>query len=89
MSNKITDRIELLATLESCPRHLPVMQACTYADGQACECRQRATSWYWPVLIGLGMVASIVGYFFLFVGLGVVFLFAVIVVAAVLANRGG
>ncbi len=38
---------------------------------------------------GLGMVASIVGYFFLFVGLGVVFLFAVIVVAAVLANRGG
>jgi len=58
MSNKITDRIELLATLESCPRHLPVMRACTYADGQACECRRRATSWYWPVLIGLGKIRA-------------------------------
>ena len=37
---------------------------------------------------GLGMVASIIGYFFLFVGLGITFLFAVIVVAALLASSG-
>jgi len=36
---------------------------------------------------GLGMVASIVGYFFLFLGLGAAAIVALIVVGALLANR--
>jgi hypothetical protein len=36
---------------------------------------------------GIGMVASIVGYFFLFIGLGVAALVALIVIGAVLADR--
>jgi len=36
---------------------------------------------------GLGMVASIVGYFFLFIGLGVAAMVALFVVGALLANR--
>jgi len=37
---------------------------------------------------GMGMVASIIGYFFLFIGLGVAALVALIVVGAFLADRG-
>lgn len=36
---------------------------------------------------GLGMVANIIGYFFLFIGLGVASLVALIVIGAVLADR--
>ncbi len=37
---------------------------------------------------GMGMVASIIGYFFLFIGLGVAALVALVVVGALLADRG-
>lgn len=36
---------------------------------------------------GLGMVASIIGYFFLFIGLGVAAMVALFVVGALLAHR--
>lgn len=37
-------------------------------------------------IYGLGMVASIIGYFFLFLGLGIVAILAVIIAAAILAR---
>lgn len=37
---------------------------------------------------GLGMVASIIGYFFLFIGLGVAAMLALVVVGTLLADRG-
>lgn len=53
---KTNDRIELLARLESCPRHIAIMRACTYDRGRPCGCRIRATGWMWPVRILLGLM---------------------------------
>jgi hypothetical protein len=57
---------------------------------------EKELSMLWFILImavvaavyGMGMVASIIGYFFLFIGLGVAALVALIVVGAFLADRG-
>lgn len=56
MSKNVNDRIELLAWLEVCSRHLPVSRACTYDEGRPCNCRLRATSWMWPIRILLGLI---------------------------------